>query len=75
MIPDGISLREIITRRRYEERWGDPRRFSTLWNLISVGFSWSGTPEGRRFWFELYLYIRRKFPEEKDIILQNKSWR
>ncbi len=72
--PDTVSLREIIMKKRYNTLHRNPESYNALWNLISVGFSWSGTPEGRRFWSELCRRIRVRFPTEKDVLMKNKSW-
>lgn len=76
MKPDTVSLREIIIKKRYDkERWGDPERFSTLWELIYGGFNWGETPEGWRFWRSLRISVSKRSPKAEDVVLQNKSWR
>ncbi len=75
MKPDTVSLREIIIRKRYDkERWGDPWSCDSLRVLI-WRIPWFETPEGRRFWGTLYHSVWERFPEAKDVVLQNKSWK
>ncbi len=76
MKPDTVSLREIIIRKRYnKERWGDAEgSFDTMLELINW-VHWGETPEGWGFWLKLCRYIRYRFPEAEDVLLQSKPWR
>ncbi len=72
---DTISLREVIMKKRYdEERYGNPKRFGSLGELI-YWVHWEETPEGDYFWRTLYISVRKRLPEARDIKLRNKSWR
>ncbi len=72
---DTVSLREIIIKKRYnKERWGDPESYGLLSELI-FRVPWSGAPEGASFWIMLYNDVWSRFPEAKDVVLQNGPWR
>ncbi len=74
MKPDTVSLREIIIRKRYDERDAYLARYRTLSELI-FRVPWIGAPEGASFWVMLYNGVWERFPGAEDVVLQNKSWR